>query len=60
MIDVPSAPTLVIERRDLTMRHYEIRKRILVTDGAGFLGYHPCDNLLDQILFTDSQAKVLT
>lgn len=30
------------------MRTYEARKRILITGGAGFLGSHICDRLLDQ------------
>lgn len=29
------------------MRHYETRKRILVTRGTGFLGSHLCDKPLE-------------
>src|SRR3954464_11871182 len=33
---------------DIVVRTYNVRKRVLVTGGAGFMGWHLCERLLGE------------
>jgi UDP-glucuronate decarboxylase len=41
-------PTIAKGTRDMAERRYSVRKRVMVTGGAGFIGSHLCERLLSQ------------